>query len=227
MTGPQDPDVAGRDRLRAGHADRDQVIETLKIAFVHGRLAKDELDTRAVQALTARTYADLAALTADLPAGSAAADVPAGSAAADVPAEPAGSPARTLAKAARRAGICVLIEFALVGVVALAHTESLVPLAFFPGVAAVIAASSFLGYGVVAAWQERRSRGQLPPRPAQRRRAPGVDQSHRPGDDLILCQARSDARAHHLPGQRAARRARRPLTVRRGRGQLAILRVTA
>jgi DUF1707 SHOCT-like domain len=218
MTAPQDPEVGGRDRLRAGHADRDQVIETLKIAFVHGRLAKDELDTRAGQALTARTYGDLAALTADLPAGSAAADVPA---------EPAGSPARTLAKAARRSGICVLIEGALVGVVALAHTESLLPLAFFPGVAAVIAASSFLGYGVVAAWQERRSRGQLPPRPAQRRRALEGEQSNGPGDDLILCQARSDARPHHLPGQRAARRARRPLTVRRGRGQLAILRVTA
>jgi hypothetical protein len=140
MTAPQDPGVGGRDRLRAGHADRDQVIETLKIAFVHGRLARDELDTRAGQALTARTYADLAALTADLPAGSAADDVPAG---------PAGSPARTLAKAARRSGICVLIEGVLVGIVALAHTESLVPLAFFPGVAAVIAASSFLGYGVV------------------------------------------------------------------------------
>ena len=67
MTGPQDPAAAGRGRLRAGHADREQVVETLKTAFVHGRLTKDELDTRAGQALTARTYADLAALTADIP----------------------------------------------------------------------------------------------------------------------------------------------------------------
>ena len=37
MTGPQDPAAAGRNRLRAGHADREQVIETLKDAFVHGR----------------------------------------------------------------------------------------------------------------------------------------------------------------------------------------------
>ena len=36
MTGPQDPAAAGRDRLRAGHADREQVIDTLKNAFVHG-----------------------------------------------------------------------------------------------------------------------------------------------------------------------------------------------
>ena len=70
-TGPQDPAAAGRDRLRAGHADREQVIGMLKTAFVHGQLTKDELDTRAGQALTARTYADLAALTADIPPGPA------------------------------------------------------------------------------------------------------------------------------------------------------------
>ena len=67
MTGPQDPAAAGRDRLRAGHADREQVIGTLKDAFVQGRLTRDELDTRAGQALSARTCADLAALTADIP----------------------------------------------------------------------------------------------------------------------------------------------------------------
>ena len=72
-TGPQDPAAAGRDQLRAGHADREQVIDTLKNAFVHGRLTKDELDARAGQALAARTYADLAALTADIPPGPAAA----------------------------------------------------------------------------------------------------------------------------------------------------------
>ena len=59
MTGPQDPAAAGGDRLRAGYADREQVIETLKVAFVHGRLTKDELDARAGQALSAQTRADL------------------------------------------------------------------------------------------------------------------------------------------------------------------------
>jgi hypothetical protein len=38
----------------------------LKAAFVQGRLAKDEFDTRAGHALSARSHADLAALTADL-----------------------------------------------------------------------------------------------------------------------------------------------------------------
>jgi DUF1707 SHOCT-like domain len=212
------PDTSGHSRLRASHADRDQVIENLKAAFMHGRLTKDELDTRAGQALAAWTYGELAALTADLPAGPAAAQ-PA--------AEPAGTPARTLAKAAGRSGICMLIAFALVGVVALTNAESLLPLAFFPGIAAVIAASGFLGYGVVDAWQERQSRRQLPPRPTQRRRAVEGEQYHRPGDDLILCQARSGARAHHLPGPRVTDRVRRPLAARRDRGWLAIVRVTA
>jgi hypothetical protein len=56
-------------RLRASHADREQVIDVLKVAFVQGRLTKDELDSRAARAFAAKTYADLAGLTADLPVG--------------------------------------------------------------------------------------------------------------------------------------------------------------
>ncbi|MBV9383529.1 MAG: DUF1707 domain-containing protein [Streptosporangiaceae bacterium] len=59
----------GQGRLRASHADRDQAIEVLKIAFVQGRLVKDELDARVAQAFASRTYAELAAVTADLPPG--------------------------------------------------------------------------------------------------------------------------------------------------------------
>src|SRR5215471_4492224 len=44
----------------------------LKAAFVQGRLGQDELTARVGQTLAARTYADLATLTADLPAGLAA-----------------------------------------------------------------------------------------------------------------------------------------------------------
>jgi hypothetical protein len=65
--------AGGRGHLRASHADRDQVVGTLKSAFVQGMLAKDEFDLRVGQALASRTYAELAALTADLPAGLAAA----------------------------------------------------------------------------------------------------------------------------------------------------------
>jgi Domain of unknown function (DUF1707) len=71
VAGPDDEIAAGtdgRDRLRASHADREQVIDVLKTAFVHGQLDKDEFDLRVCRALESRTYADLAALTADVPA---------------------------------------------------------------------------------------------------------------------------------------------------------------
>src|SRR5215475_15386932 len=76
MPEPRDqmPAALCRGHLRACHADREQVIGVLKAAFVHGRLGKDELTVRVGQALAARTYADLATLTADLPAGLVAAE---------------------------------------------------------------------------------------------------------------------------------------------------------
>jgi len=72
VVGPGDKRAAGAGGrsyryLRASHADREQVIDVLKAAFVQGRLAKDELDLRVGQVLASRTYADLSALTADLP----------------------------------------------------------------------------------------------------------------------------------------------------------------
>jgi len=45
------------------------VIDMLKAAFVQERLTKDEFDLRVGRALASRTYADLAALTGDIPAG--------------------------------------------------------------------------------------------------------------------------------------------------------------
>jgi Domain of unknown function (DUF1707) len=61
--------AAGRGHLRVSHADREQVIDTLKAAFVQGRLTKDEFDARIGQTFTSRTYAELAAVTAGIPAG--------------------------------------------------------------------------------------------------------------------------------------------------------------
>ena len=54
--------------LRASRADRERVIGLLKAAFVEGRLARDEFDTLVGQALASRTYAELAVVTADIPA---------------------------------------------------------------------------------------------------------------------------------------------------------------
>ena len=61
--------AAGRGCLRASHADREHVLDVLKAAFVQGLLTKDELDMRVGQTFASRTCAELAALTADIPAG--------------------------------------------------------------------------------------------------------------------------------------------------------------
>jgi len=70
MAGPGNEIAAGgqdNGRLRTSRADREQVIDVLKAAFVQGRLDQDELDERVSCALASRTYADLAVLTADIP----------------------------------------------------------------------------------------------------------------------------------------------------------------
>ncbi|KKD07501.1 DUF1707 SHOCT-like domain-containing protein [Streptomyces sp. WM6386] len=64
----------GRDAavgLRASHADRDRVVDVLRIAAGDGRLTAEELDERLEAALSARTLGELAGLTADLPADAA------------------------------------------------------------------------------------------------------------------------------------------------------------
>jgi hypothetical protein len=97
MAGPGDEMAAGvgdRTHMRASHADREQVIDLLKTAFAQGRLAKDEFDLRVGQVLTSRTYADLGAVTADIPAGLVRAQSPS-------PArKPASRPAATAVRAA-------------------------------------------------------------------------------------------------------------------------------
>ena len=62
-------------QLRASHQDRDRVVEILRVAAGDGRLTAEELDQRLEAALTARTYAELAVLTTDLPAAGTAAGV--------------------------------------------------------------------------------------------------------------------------------------------------------
>ena len=65
-----------RSELRASHEDRDRVVELLRVSAGDGRLTAEELDERLEQAMTARTYGELARLVADLPAvGSAASAV--------------------------------------------------------------------------------------------------------------------------------------------------------
>jgi len=55
--------------LRAADADRERVIDALKAAFARGQLTKDQFDAGVGRALTSRTYAELAAVSAGLVAG--------------------------------------------------------------------------------------------------------------------------------------------------------------
>ena len=189
-TGPEDPAAAGAARLRAGHADREQVIETLKTAFVDGRLTRDELDARAGRALAARTYADLAALTADiLPAPAEPAEQP--------PAGPTRPPAaarrRPLARAAGQSGICLIIAAAAVRVGALfdpdgpgpnPHHSWAKPFLLI-AIIAFLAALGFLGNGLAASVEQRHSRRQLPPGPGPGGHALGAERRGGSGQDPV------------------------------------------
>jgi Domain of unknown function (DUF1707)/Domain of unknown function (DUF4190) len=55
--------------MRAASADRERAVDVLKAGFTEGRLTQDEYNDRMGRAYAARTYGELTALTADLPAG--------------------------------------------------------------------------------------------------------------------------------------------------------------
>ncbi len=164
MTGTQGPAPAGRDLLRAGHAEREQAIESLKDAFVDGRLTMDELDARAGQALAARTCAELAALTADIPPATGPAHpLTAGSAHLPVPAT-----RWPLAMAAAKSGGCLVVATGAVRLAALADPGAtagpipkiLVVSFFLIAAVAAIAALLITVYGVSDSIDQRRSRRQ-------------------------------------------------------------------
>lgn len=69
MSEPGDSIVVdgARERMRAADADRERVAEQLRRAHAEGRLDLVEYDERVQAAWAARTYGDLAAMTADLP----------------------------------------------------------------------------------------------------------------------------------------------------------------
>jgi Domain of unknown function (DUF1707) len=211
--------------LRASHADREQVIGTLKAAFVAGMLAKDEFDLRVGQAFASRTYADLAALTADIPPGTAVA-------------RPARRPAparrHPLAKAAAGSGACLTIAAAAVwgagildpGPPAPSPDHHWVPLMFVIALYAVLAALGLMAAGASTSLRQRRSRGQLPP-PGPGGHALEGGQSGSTGHGPVPSgpgdgQARTDLRAHKPPQRLPTRATRTPRGVRPARGALGI-----
>ena len=77
MTGELRPadhgeNLVPRGELRVSYEDRDRVAEELRVAAGDGRLTAEELDERLEVALTARTYAELASVTRDLPSAGGA-----------------------------------------------------------------------------------------------------------------------------------------------------------
>jgi hypothetical protein len=189
-TGPGDGlEAAGRGHLRASHADREQVVGVLKVAFVQGRLTKDELDLRVGQVLAARTYADLAAVTADIPAGLAVAQPP--------------QPPRAQDEIMQRPGRMMAVATALyAGVWAFTflppwpeNAEGDPPRAiiflFFMSAPVYLLALLVGVVNLVALWREKRSAGQSPGRPASgtggqaSSRLPSADPGSQlpPGDD--------------------------------------------
>jgi Domain of unknown function (DUF1707) len=203
------------------------VIETLKTAFVHGRLTKDELDTRAGQALSARTHADLAALTADISASPPAAP-------------PARPPARArrrrpLARAAAWSGGCLAFAFGVVLFAANVLDPNGLGNPYHPwsslcrvaALAAVFAALFIAGNGVSTALEQRRSRRQLPLGPGPGRHGLDGEQRGGAGRDPVppgprdgqafpaeLRTHESRQRRRHVPG----RTAREPRGGRPARG---------
>ena len=215
--GPSDQgpaDAAARGDLRASHADREHVINVLKAAFVQGRLTKDELHARVDHTFSSRTYAELAAITADLPTGLAGP-------------EPARNPARDEGErpVARPGPVITMATVLYAGAWPLAL---LVP---WPrgadgdsaGAAALICIATLVYLLVVlisvghmiAARREKQSGGQLPPRRVQGGSALEGRRDGGPGSDLMLCRARTDARARRLSGHGPTRRIWRSVPARR------------
>ncbi len=205
MVGPGDETpagAAGSGRLPAPRADLEQVIATLKAAFVHGRLTKDEFDLRVGQVLA--IYAELDALTADIPAEPA---VP-------QPSEPAPAPvSRKLIRrgSAMGAGMILLIDAVCV-----------IPRFPGPGVIGgllVSAVTAVLLTGVLTllAWVIDRHSGAQPaqgPPPGTGGTAPG---RLGPADTAGLLTEISDDPPHtaeaarRRPSRRPRYRARRPV----------------
>lgn len=67
MAGAGDEMAAAGGYFLASDADRERVLDTLKAAFGEGRLTRAEFDARVARTSGSRTYAELAAVTADIP----------------------------------------------------------------------------------------------------------------------------------------------------------------
>jgi hypothetical protein len=147
-------------RLRTSRAEREQVIDVLKAAFVQGRLTKGEFDVRVGQVLASRTYAELGALTADIPEGVIDSRPPA---------VDAREPGRALSfKTAARAGALGAVPSMASAAVVLVHSSAVPAVAgvLLVGLTGLVVAGLLAALLVLLSWAVRRSQrgaGQGPP----------------------------------------------------------------
>ena len=161
MTESGDEIAEGHGHLRASNADRDQVIDVLKAAFVRGQLTRDELDLRVGQALISRTYAEQAAVIADLPTGLMRAGQP-GS-------RPRRSRSRAQGNTEVRTGLRVIsvstVLAALLWAIAIVARDNGAAFIAAGGTTCVVlAASALTGSVALGSWLDKR-RDSQPPRP--------------------------------------------------------------
>jgi hypothetical protein len=122
--------------LRASRADRERVIDLLKAAFVQGRLPRDEFDARIGQVLASRTYAELAVVTADIPA--ALIEAP--------PRLPARTRGRVSMNTAVTAGACVVLvaNMAMLGALLIGSSIAVVLVGVFTVVGVILAIGAMI-----------------------------------------------------------------------------------
>jgi hypothetical protein len=214
MGGPGNEMAAGAGdggHLRASHADREQVIGSLQAAFVQGMLTKNEFDARVGEVLASRTHADLAALTADLPAGLTTAKPPAP---ARAQAQPSGNTDINPAVITLITGMTVLTA-GLWAAVLIGHKIDddgakgmlvFLLILTFTNLGMLI----LLGAVMRESRQQKRSGGQLPPSTPRA----GGQASHRPASGASAEQLPSADPGHRHTGEAAP--IRRPRPPRRG-----------
>jgi Domain of unknown function (DUF1707) len=211
MAGPggEIPPVAAADgRLRASHDDREHAIDTLKAAFAQGRLTKDEFDERVSQAFASRTYAELGAITADIPTGLTAAPPP------TAPTRAQARPPVNL-KAGVRASIVISACAALIWTALIFTNDVEIFLSALGASATAFVAWFLTGTQMIGSWLDKRSGTPGPPRPASRA-ALAVPAGQFPRISQAPRDAGETARSH-LPRPQLSRLAIRAMPPRRRR----------
>jgi hypothetical protein len=200
--GREDGTAGELGQLRSSHADREQAVDVLKAAFVHGRLSKDEFDLRVGQVLVSQTYADLDAVTADIPVGVTSAQPPA---------EHGREPGRVLSfKTAARVGAVGAGPSMASAAVVLVHSSGVPAVAgvLLVGLTGLFVAGLLAALLMLLSWVVRRSQrgtAQGPPSgpaglPSRRRARTGQLPSARNGSRHMAEAARSRlARARVSP----------------------------